>query len=132
MKKGRNCCQDVKEVLMDLYVNVKVRNDQSIDDITSDKVKSEKDSLKKKDHLELISMIKESIEFLISLKIDEEESYSRLMKKGGESGVGFTSVGEYSRILEDVESVKGENSHKQYEEMLVKLEGDIRQHIRIE
>jgi hypothetical protein len=37
------CCYEIREALIDLYINVKVRNDHSIQDLTDDKLESEKD-----------------------------------------------------------------------------------------
>lgn len=37
------CCFEVKEALIDLYLNVKIRNDTSLYDVTSDKLETEKE-----------------------------------------------------------------------------------------
>jgi hypothetical protein len=39
---GNKCCKEVKEALIDLYINVKVRNDSSMMDIQSEDLESEK------------------------------------------------------------------------------------------
>jgi hypothetical protein len=57
MKKQQlhgKCCDDVKEALVDLFINVKIRNDQSMYDLTSEKVEKEKNLVRKQDSLELI------------------------------------------------------------------------------
>ena len=69
----RACCKDVKDLLIDLCVNVKVRNDSSLNEINSEMLDIEKTHLAQKDHIELVNMIKESIEILISFKMEEEE-----------------------------------------------------------
>lgn len=69
----RKCCEDVREALIDLFINVKIRNDQSMYDITSEKLEEEKVQLRLKDSLDLVESIRNSIEILISLKMDEEQ-----------------------------------------------------------
>jgi hypothetical protein len=69
---SRKCCEDVKEALIDLFINVKIRNDQSMYDITTEQLDDEKALMRRQDSLELIECIKKSIELLISLKMDED------------------------------------------------------------
>jgi len=37
------CCYEIREALIDLYINVKVRNDTSINDLTESRIEGEKD-----------------------------------------------------------------------------------------
>jgi hypothetical protein len=68
----RRCCEDVREALIDLFINVKIRNDQSMYDITTEKLEEEKATMHRQDSLELIECIRKSIELLISLKMDDD------------------------------------------------------------
>jgi hypothetical protein len=68
----KKCCQDIKEAIVDLYISVKIRNDKSIQTLTTDKLESERKDLLKTDSLDLIETIKNSIEILLNLKLDEE------------------------------------------------------------
>jgi hypothetical protein len=62
------CCYEIKEALIDLYINVKLRNDTSMYEITTEKIETEKESLRHLESMELIEYIKSSIEILVSLK----------------------------------------------------------------
>lgn len=66
------CCQLVKEALIDLYVNVKVRNDTSMMDIQTEDLEAEKALLQKVESLDLIEYIKSSVEVLVSLKNEDD------------------------------------------------------------
>ena len=71
-------CMKVKDSLIDLYINVKVRNDTSMIDISSTKLDEEREELQSLDNLDLIEYIKSSVEILVSLKMeDEREEPSR-------------------------------------------------------
>ena len=70
--RGCASCSSVKESLVDLFVNVRIRNDQSMHELTPEKLDREKAELRKQDSTELIDCIKESIEALISMKMDED------------------------------------------------------------
>lgn len=72
MSKVNECCKDVKEALIDLFINVKIRNVKSFSEITSEKLESEKQELVLLDNMDLIEAIKGSIEVLINMKMDEE------------------------------------------------------------
>ena len=65
------CCYELREALIELYINVKVRNDTSINDLTNSRLEDEKEQIWHLDGLELIEYIKSAIEILVSLKDDE-------------------------------------------------------------
>jgi hypothetical protein len=74
------CCYELREALIDLYINVKVRNDTSINDLNEEKLESEKDQIRHLDGLELIEYIKSAIEVLVSLKEEAENSHDKSSK----------------------------------------------------
>ena len=71
------CCYEIREALIDLYINVKVRNDTSINDLTESRIEGEKDQIRHLDGLELVEYIKAAIEVLVSLKDEDDRSSSR-------------------------------------------------------
>jgi hypothetical protein len=72
----------------------------------TDKLSEEKDNLRKAPPITLIDYIKTSIDILIDLKVEER--------------------------LEGIrKSTEGDDKQGDYETLLRKLEGDIRQHIRV-
>ena len=42
MNPLNSCCKDVHKALVELYINVKVRNDQSMLDVNADKLDQER------------------------------------------------------------------------------------------
>jgi hypothetical protein len=68
------CCYELREALIDLYINVKVRNDTSINDLTDSKIEDEKEQIRHLDGMEIIEYIKSAIEILVSLKDDDVTS----------------------------------------------------------
>ena len=61
------------DAIIDLYLNVKIRNSDEIDDYDSNKLVEEKKELESKDPIVIVDYIKQSIEILLSLKLEEEE-----------------------------------------------------------
>ncbi len=59
----------VKEALIDLYIEVKVRNEVSIKAVTQDTISQEKENLRYLDSLDLIEYLRSSIEILLSLNL---------------------------------------------------------------
>lgn len=62
-------CKKVKESLIDLYVEVKVRNEVSIKAVTNETLAQEKNNLRYLDSLDLIEYLRSSIEILLSLNL---------------------------------------------------------------
>lgn len=73
----------LKDAIIDLYLNVKIRNSDDviifklyciflqIDNYNEDQLKDERDQLKDTDPFVIIEYIKSSIEILLSLKLEE-------------------------------------------------------------
>lgn len=66
------CCYEIKEGLIEFYLNVKLRNESSIYDITSEKLEKEKEQMRDLDSLEILEQIKTSVEALVALKSEDE------------------------------------------------------------
>ena len=63
--------------MLELYLSVKIRSDEEIDDYNKDLFEKEKGELKDIDGYELIDFIKSSIEVLMNMKMDESETEER-------------------------------------------------------
>lgn len=59
----------VKEALIELYIEVKVRNENSIKAVTNEIIEQEKEKLRYLDSLDLIEYLRSSIEILLSLNL---------------------------------------------------------------
>jgi hypothetical protein len=115
-------------------------------DVNADKLDQERQQLLPIDSIALIQYIRSSVEVLVSLKEegDESEEPSHMNSLQGCANLLKSSrltlyrdesseAGFHSKIstVSTPPTVK-DNLSKQYEEMIVKLESDIRSHIRIE
>lgn len=61
----------LKEAILELYLSVKIRSDEEIDEYTEEQFKLEKKQMREVDGFTLIDHIKSSIEILMNMKIDE-------------------------------------------------------------
>lgn len=61
----------LKEALLELYLSVKIRSDDEIDNYTEEQFKIEKQQMLEVDGFTLIDYIKSSIEILMNMKIEE-------------------------------------------------------------
>lgn len=59
--------------MLELYLSVKIRSDEEIDNYTEEQFKQEKELMKEVDGFTLIDYIKSSIEILMNMKIEENE-----------------------------------------------------------
>ena len=64
----------LKEALLELYLSVKIMSDEEIDNYNEEQFKKEKEALKEADGFTLIDYIKSSVEILMNMKIEENET----------------------------------------------------------
>ena len=88
--------------ITDLYLDVKVRNSQEADSLSDEQVMEERERLLDTDPFTVLDYIKSSFDILMSMKVAETRT----------------------RIPA--------SDQEDLEKMLQKLEGDVRQHIRVE
>ena len=110
--------KEIKKQLIDLYLSVKVRKSEEIDQLTSEDVDRERQNLRHLSLLSIINYIQNSIDILIDLRANEK--YEQKLEKE-ESKDHYINY----------EDPKDANGLKLYEGMLIKLEGDLRSHIRV-
>jgi hypothetical protein len=63
----------LKEAVLELYLSVKIRSDDEIDNYNEDFFKEEKRQLRDLDGFTLIDYIKTSIEVLMNMKVEEQD-----------------------------------------------------------
>ncbi len=109
---------EIKNKLIELYLFLKIRKSEELENITREDIENEKDSLDILPTIEIINYIKESIETLIELKACEKYEEKILND-------------EYKKKYRNTEDKNDENGLILYEGMLIKAEKDIRKHIRV-
>ena len=109
---------EIKNKLIDLYLFLKIRKSEELENITREDIENEKDSLNILPTIDIINYIKESIETLIELKACEKYEEKILND-------------EYKKKYRNTEDKNDENGLILYEGMLIKAEKDIRKHIRV-
>jgi len=65
----------VRKAIVDLYLNVKIRSQDQIAGMTEDAIEVEKLKLAKTDTLDIIDYIKQSIEILMHMRVEEFEMF---------------------------------------------------------
>jgi hypothetical protein len=109
---------EIKNKLIDLYLFLKIRKSEELDNITKEDIKNEKDSLFVLPTTDIINYIKDSIEALIELKACEKYEEKIL-------------IDESKKKYRNTEDKNDENGLMLYEGMLIQAEKDIRKHIRV-
>lgn len=64
---------NLRQAVLELFLSVKIRSDEEIDAYNKQKFEQEKKELKEVDGYSLIDYIKQSIEMLMNMKMDEQE-----------------------------------------------------------
>jgi len=114
--------QNLQDIIVDLYLNVKIRSNKEIDALTPERLDSEKERLRKLDTFLLVEYIQSSIEILMNL--NENNQANKLQKSHKK-----TFEIQNNEITEDNSEL---NLPPKFEAMLQKLEAEVRNHIRIE
>ena len=150
----------LKEAILELYLSVKIRSDEEIDNYTEEQFRIEKEQMKEVYGFTLIDYIKSSIEILMNMKIEENDGSSSVeikekkKIKGKKQKVNddlgnnipkiddrtpTSSIMNLQKKLDQIsspESSVSESSipaaHKEYEKILRQLESECRNHIKVE
>ena len=109
---------EIKNKLIDLYLFLKIRKAEELDNITKEDIRNERDSLVILPTTDIINYIKDSIEALIELKACEKYEEKILND-------------ESKKKYRNTEDKNDENGLMLYEGMLIQAEKDIRKHIRV-
>ncbi len=65
----------VRKAILELYLNVKIRSQDEIQKMTEEAIESERAKLNSIDTLDLIDYIKQSVEILMHMRIEEFELF---------------------------------------------------------
>ena len=109
---------DLREQLTDLYLSVKIRKTDEINEINDEIIDNERESLKKIPLTDIINYIQNSIDTLVELKASEK--YEQKLEKEEEI-----------KNYVNEEDPNDANGLKLYEGMLIQAEKNIRSHIRV-
>jgi len=115
---SRSELNEIKNQLIDLYLCVKVRKSEEIEKLTSENVNSERKNLKNLPLTDIINYIQNSIDVLVDLRANEK--YEKKIESD-------ESKDKYVNYEDPTDA----NGLKLYEGMLIKVEGDLRNHIRV-
>jgi hypothetical protein len=65
----------VRKAILELYLNVKIRSQEEIGQMTEDAMEKERSKLGTVDTVDLIDYIKQSVEILMHMRIEEFEMF---------------------------------------------------------
>ena len=112
--------EQAKYLLIKLYLELKLKGEEEILDLSNDKIKEEKNNFKSFTLVELINYISKTINILID--VNSNLKFEEKIRKQKEQ-----NVFEKQCIFRD----ENKSLAEQYEELLIKAENDIRKHIKV-
>ena len=68
--------EELKEALVDLYLKVKVRSSEEIEQYNSEQMRDEKNELKDTSGITLVEYIRSNVEILLNIKSDDGDSFT--------------------------------------------------------
>lgn len=71
----------IQEALIDLYLNVKVRSKEEINDYDEDDLEKERENLYSTSPIDLITYIQTSVEILMNIKVEDYISHKKDVEK---------------------------------------------------
>ena len=110
--------KQIKKQLIDLYLCVKVRKSEEIEKLTTENVESERQIIKNLPMTDILNYIQNSIDILVELRANEKYEQKLESDEKKEKYINY-------------EDPNDANGLKLYEGMLIKIEGDLRNHIRV-
>lgn len=117
--------EELKEALVDLYLKVKVRSSDDIENYNSDQNRKEKQELEGTKGLSLIENIRDNVEMLLNIKSEESENDTE-----GERSLAYPDF--FSRASSILSAKNTMREGNDYEKIIQKLEADVRGYIRSE
>ena len=112
--------KQAKDLLIKLYLELKLKGEEEILDLSNDKIKEEKNNFKSFTLVELINYISKTINILID--VNSNLKFEEKIRKQKEQNVFDKQC-----IFRD----ENKSLAEQYEELLIKAENDIRKHIKV-
>ena len=108
----------IREQLTDLYLSVKVRKTEEINEINNEIVKNEREGLKKIPLIDIINYIQNSIDTLVEIRAFEKYEQKLQQDEENKNYINKEDPNDY-------------NGLQLYEGMLIEAEKNIRNHIRV-
>jgi hypothetical protein len=112
--------EQAKDLLIKFYLELKLKGEEEILELSKDKIKEEKNNFKSFTLVELINYISKTINILID--VNSNLKFEERMRKQKEQ-----------KEIEKQCIFRDENKSlaEQYEELLIKAENDIRKHLKV-
>ena len=108
----------IREQLKDLYLRVKVRKTEEINEINNEIIKKEREGLKKIPLIDIINYIQNSIDTLVEIRAFEKYEQKLQQDEENKNYINKEDPNDY-------------NGLQLYEGMLIEAEKNIRNHIRV-
>ena len=108
----------IREQLTDLYLSVKVRKTEEINEINNEIIKNEREGLKKIPLIDIINYIQNSIDTLVEIRAFEKYEQKLQQDEENKNYINKEDPNDY-------------NGLQLYEGMLIEAEKNIRNHIRV-
>ena len=109
---------NIREQLTDLYLSVKVRKTEEINEINNEIIKNEREGLKKIPLIDIINYIQNSIDTLVEIRAFEKYEQKLQQDEENKNYINKEDPNDY-------------NGLQLYEGMLIEAEKNIRNHIRV-
>jgi hypothetical protein len=110
--------EEIKKLLIDLYLSVKVRKSEELEKLTAENIEMERNIIKHLPINDIINYIQNSIDTLVEIR--SNELYEQKIEQD-----------ESKNKYKNYENPNDANGLKLYEGMLIKAERDLRTHIRV-
>jgi len=108
----------IREQLTDLYLSVKVRKTEEINEINNEIIKNEREGLKKIPLIDIINYIQNSVDTLVEIRAFEKYEQKLQQDEENKNYINKEDPNDY-------------NGLQLYEGMLIEAEKNIRNHIRV-
>jgi len=109
---------NIREQLTDLYLSVKVRKTEEINEINNEIIKNEREGLKKIPLIDIINYIQNSVDTLVEIRAFEKYEQKLQQDEENKNYINKEDPNDY-------------NGLQLYEGMLIEAEKNIRNHIRV-
>jgi hypothetical protein len=110
--------EEIKKLLIDLYLSVKVRKSEELEKLTAENIEMERNIIKHLPINDIINYIQNSIDTLVEIR--SNELYEQKIEQD-----------ESKNKYKNYENPNDANGLKLYEGMLIKAERDLRTHIKV-
>lgn len=122
--ENKESVEELRDALVDLFLKVKVRSSEEIENYNSDQMRIEKKELEDTPGIALVEYIKSNVEILLNIKSEDGDSFEQMDKS--------LAYPEFFSQASSILSGRSKMNTAGYEKIIQKLEADVRNHIRSE